>query len=142
MPSNIFATTGTNVSILFLDRANDGKVLLMDASKLGTKVKEGKNQKTVLSAEEEGRIIETFNSREAVEDFTVAVSYEELTKKNYSFSAGQYFEVKIEYSELTKEEFAVKVKTAKVSLEELFVASKNQTTKIIEALQTLDFEKL
>lgn len=35
MPSNIFATTGTNVSILFLDRANkDGKVLLMDASKL------------------------------------------------------------------------------------------------------------
>ncbi len=36
MPSNIFATTGTNVSVLFLDKANTkGDIVLMDASKLG-----------------------------------------------------------------------------------------------------------
>lgn len=53
MPSNIFATTGTNVSILFLDRGNSkGDIVLMDASNLGTVVKEGKNQKTVLSPQE------------------------------------------------------------------------------------------
>ncbi|MEI6707494.1 MAG: N-6 DNA methylase [Methylococcales bacterium] len=41
MPSNIFATTGTNVSILFIDKTNTkGDIVLMDASKLGTKVKE------------------------------------------------------------------------------------------------------
>jgi len=46
MPSNIFATTGTNVSILFLDAANTkGDIVLMDASKLGTTVKEGKTRK-------------------------------------------------------------------------------------------------
>ncbi|MBA9011684.1 HsdM family class I SAM-dependent methyltransferase [Clostridium saccharobutylicum] len=47
MPSNIFATTGTNVSIIFIDSDNsDDKALLMDASKLGIKIKEdGKNQK-------------------------------------------------------------------------------------------------
>ena len=46
MPSNIFATTGTNVSILFIDKGNtQGDIVLMDASKLGTTVKEGKNQK-------------------------------------------------------------------------------------------------
>ncbi len=45
MPSNIFATTGTNVSILFIDKKNKGDVVLIDASNLGTKVKEGKNQK-------------------------------------------------------------------------------------------------
>jgi type I restriction enzyme M protein len=45
MPSNIFATTGTNVSVLFIDKANQGDVVLIDASNLGTKVKEGKNQK-------------------------------------------------------------------------------------------------
>ena len=50
MPSNIFATTGTNVSIVFLDKSNKENVVLIDASNLGTKVKEGKNQKTVLSA--------------------------------------------------------------------------------------------
>lgn len=51
MPSNIFATTGTNVSIIFLGKENrDGQVILMDASKLGTKEKvDGKNQRTVLS---------------------------------------------------------------------------------------------
>ena len=40
MPSNIFATTGTNVSVLLLDKANTkGDIVLMDASKLGTTVK-------------------------------------------------------------------------------------------------------
>lgn len=67
----------------------------MDASKLGTTVKDGKNQKTLLSAVEELLIIETFNKHKAKEDFTVVVSYEQIKEKNYSFSAGQYFEVKI-----------------------------------------------
>lgn len=41
MPSNIFATTGTNVSILFIDKANKGDVVLIDASNLGKKIKRG-----------------------------------------------------------------------------------------------------
>jgi type I restriction enzyme M protein len=97
MPSNIFATTGTNVSILFIDDANKNGVVLVDASNLGTKVKDGKNQKTLLSEAEEDRIIAVFNGKEAVEDFSVVVSYDEIAAKNYSLSAGQYFEVKIEY---------------------------------------------
>ena len=53
MPSQIFANTGTNVSIIFIDKAgHDGKVLMVDASKLGKKVKDGKNQRTVLSTDE------------------------------------------------------------------------------------------
>ena len=62
MPSNIFATTGTNVSILFMDDSNKDKVVAIDASNLGEKIK-GKNQKTVLSAEEEQRIIDTFTPK-------------------------------------------------------------------------------
>ena len=47
MPSNIFANTGTNVSVLFIDKSNQAdEVLLVDASNLGEKVKEDKNQKT------------------------------------------------------------------------------------------------
>ena len=61
MPSNVFANTGTNVPVLFLDKENkDGKVILMDASKLGTKEKvDGKNQKTVLSEEDMTLIVDT-----------------------------------------------------------------------------------
>ena len=40
MPSNIFANTGTNVSVLFIDKSNtDGSIMLIDTSKLGKKSK-------------------------------------------------------------------------------------------------------
>jgi type I restriction enzyme M protein len=142
MPSNIFATTGTNVSILFIDNANKkGDIVLMDASKLGTTVKEGKNQKTLLSEEEENRIIRTFNQHEAIEDFTVVVSYEQIKEKNYSFSAGQYFEVKIEYSDITAEEFNSKMKEYKKTLDTLFAESKSLESEIKKQLEGLEFEK-
>jgi type I restriction enzyme M protein len=141
MPSNIFATTGTNVSILFIDNANkNGDIVLMDASKLGTTVKEGKNQKTLLSAEEEQRIINTFNNHEAIEDFTVVVSYEQIKEKNYSFSAGQYFEVKIEYTDISPEEFETKMNSFKTNLDSLFAESKSLEKEIQKQLNGLKYE--
>ena len=138
MPSNIFATTGTNVSILFLDKANTkGDIVLMDASKLGTTVKEGKNQKTLLSDAEEQLIIETFNQHEAKEDFTVVVSYEQIKEKNYSFSAGQYFEVKIEYTDIAPAEFATKMNGFKTNLDSLFAESKSLEKEIQKQLNGL-----
>lgn len=141
MPSNIFATTGTNVSILFIDNANKkGDIVLMDASKLGTTVKEGKNQKTLLSPEEEQRIINAFNKHEAVEDFTMVVSYEQIKEKNYSFSAGQYFDVKIEYTDITPKEFAKKMDGFKANLDSLFAESKTLEKEIQTQLKTLKYE--
>ena len=106
MPSNIFANTGTNVSVIFIDKANqDNNVILIDASKLGKKVKEGKNQKTILSDSENQMIIQTFIHKKEIEDFSVIANYEEIKAKNYSWSAGQYFEVKIEYVNITQEEY-------------------------------------
>lgn len=138
MPSNIFATTGTNVSVLFIDCENTkGEIVLMDASKLGTTVKDGKNQKTLLSPEEEQLIIDTFNKREAKEDFSVVVSYNQIKEKNYSFSAGQYFEVKIEYTDITPEQFAQKMDEYKKNLDELFTESKNLEIEIKRQLNGL-----
>jgi type I restriction enzyme M protein len=141
MPSNIFATTGTNVSILFIDNANKkGDIVLMDASKLGTTVKEGKNQKTLLSHEEEQKIINTFNQHEAIEDFTVVVSYEQIKEKNYSFSAGQYFEVKIEYTDISPAEFEAKMNGFKANLDSLFAESKTLEKEIQQQLNGLKYE--
>jgi type I restriction enzyme M protein len=141
MPSNIFATTGTNVSILFIDNANKkGDIVLMDASKLGTTVKEGKNQKTLLSHEEEQKIINTFNNHEAIEDFTVVVSYEQIKEKNYSFSAGQYFEVKIEYTDISPAEFEAKMNGFKANLDSLFAESKTLEKEIQQQLNGLKYE--
>lgn len=122
MPSNIFADTGTNVSIVFLDASVEhDHALLMDASKLGEKRKaDGKNQRTFLSSDEIERIVQTFNADEESEGFSVQASYEDITAKKFSFSAGQYFEVRIEYVELTPEEFDFELSERMRTLGELF----------------------
>ena len=106
MPSNIFANTGTNVSVLFIDKTNlNGEVLLMDASKMGHKEKIKDLQKTVLTSEELNKIVNDFVNHTVEEDFTVSVTYDAIKEKNYSLSAGQYFDVKIEYIDITQEEY-------------------------------------
>lgn len=133
MPSNIFANTGTNVSVVFIDKDHTGDVILMDASKLGSKVKVDDNQRTVLSDEEIERIITAFNAGEPVDDFCV-VSEEQIKEKKYSFSAGQYFEVRIEYVNLTPAEFAEKMQGYQSRLQAMFEEGHRLETEIMEQL--------
>ncbi len=141
MPSNIFATTGTNVSVIFLDKKNThGNVVLMDASKLGTTVKDGKNQKTLLSNLEEELIISTFNNRKEVEDLSIVVDYDQIKEKNYSFSAGQYFHVRIEHTNLTPQEFDSRINQFHQNLEELFNLSKELEISIKDQFKALKYE--
>ncbi len=140
MPSNIFATTGTNVSILFIDSSNKADVVLIDASNLGTKVRDGKNQKTLLSIEEEDRIIATFNAKETVEGFSVVVDYDKITAKNFSLSAGQYFDLKIEYSDLSPAQFKEKLQKIGKELDSLFSKSAELELQIKKQLERLHYE--
>jgi len=141
MPSNIFATTGTNVSVLFIDKTNaGGKVVLVDASKLGETVKDGKNQRTFLRPEEEKRIVDTFRNKQPVEDFAVVVEYDEIKEKNYSLSAGQYFDIKIEYVDITPEEFEAKMNEYKQDLAKLFAESAELEKEIMSNFERLKFK--
>jgi type I restriction enzyme M protein len=128
------------VIFLIIDKANTkGDIILMDASKLGTTIKEGKNQKTLLSFDEEQLIINTFNQHIIKEDFTVVLSYDEIKAKNYSFSAGQYFEVKIEYADMTSEEFKIKMNSLVNNLDRLFAESKTFETEIRKQLKGMKY---
>ena len=98
------------------------------------------SQKTVLTQEEEEHIIKTFTTKEVVEDFSVVVSYDELEAKNYSLSAGQYFEIKIEYIEISKEEFINKLNTHESSLNNLFDESKKIEKEINSNLKKLKYD--
>lgn len=140
MPSNIFANTGTNVSVLFIDKQHTSDVLLMDASKLGNKVKVDDNQRTVLSDAEIERIIDTFNAGQPVEDFCVTVSDKQIKEKKYSFSAGQYFEVKIEYVNLTPAEFAEKMQSFQTRLQAMFEEGHRLEQEIKEQLGRVKYE--
>lgn len=135
MPSNIFANTGTNVSVIFIDKANKhDDVILIDASKLGEKVKDGKNQKTVLRENEVQQIIDTFIERKEVDGFSVTVPFDRLKEKNYSFSAGQYFEVKIQYVDITAEEFQKRMDTYVSQLSEQFQKGREFEDSILKQM--------
>lgn len=54
----------------------------------------------------------------------MAVSYEQIKDKNYSFSAGQYFDVKIEYSDITPKRFTASGRFQN-NLNSLFAESKD-----------------
>ncbi len=140
MPSNVFATTGTNVSVLFFDKsASSDKVILIDASKLGEEYKEGNNQKRRLRDFEVDKIVEVFQNKESVDDFSVAVTYDEIKEKGYSLSAGQYFDIKIDYVDITEDEFNRRMAAYKAELTAQFEESHRLETEIMKQLDSLKF---
>ena len=109
MPTNIFAKTGTNVSILFIDKTNQDEVILIDASSLGEKVKQGNNQKTVLRSTDIEKILTSYTSKKQIDGFSIAVTYEDLKTKDYSFNPAIYFDIKIDYEDISPEEFSKRI---------------------------------
>lgn len=142
MPSNVFATTGTNVSVLFFDKSgNNNKVILIDASKLGEEYKEGNNQKRRLRPFEVDQIVNTFQNKESVDDFSVAATYDEIKEKGYSLSAGQYFGIKINYVDITEEEFNQRMANYKQTLTEQFAESHRLEEEIMAQFDALKFNE-
>lgn len=136
MPSNIFATTGTNVSIIFIDKANrSGKAVLVDASNMGTKIKEGKNQKTLLSEDEEQRIINAVNGQAADTGFCVVKSFADIKATGYTFNPGAYFDVCIDYMNISAEEFSERTNESKARLAVLFAESRKLEKDILSGLE-------
>ncbi len=89
MPSQVFANTGTNVSIIFFKKTPSAdEVVLIDASKLGEKYTENKNKKTRLRENDIKLILETFQNKTQKSDFCALVSFDEIKEKNYSLNPG------------------------------------------------------
>lgn len=141
MPSNIFANTGTNVSVVFIDKSGVDKPVLIDASKLGETIKENGNQKTKLRTEEIQQIVNTFRNKEVVEDFSVTPSFEEIKEKGYSFSAGQYFDIKIDYVDITEDEFNRRMDNFKTTLRQQFSESHRLEEEILKQLDCIGFNE-
>jgi len=141
MPSNIFATTWTNVSVIFIDKTRKEweDMILIDASKLWETVKEWKNQKTYLRDNEQQQIIDTFKNMEVIEDFSVKVTNKQTKEKNYSWSAGQYFEIKIEHIDITPEEFESRMNEYKHNLKSHFEEWKKLENNIFNQLEELKY---
>ena len=143
MPSNVFANTGTNVSVLFFDKSKSSdKVILIDASKLGEDYQEDGLKKHRLTQNEIDRIVSVFRNKTPEEDFSVAVSYDEVKEKGYSLSAGQSFDVKINYVDITEEEFNSRIAELTESLENSFSEGRTLEERILSKTKSLTFNNL
>ncbi len=138
MPSNIFATTGTNVSIVFVNKKMGKKQpILVDASNLGTPVKDGKNQKTLLSEKEELLIIHSFTSGAITEGISVVVDPGAIKDKNYSFNPGQYFDLKFASVAISDDDFKNTVKILNKDLARLLSESSKLGSAILGEMDEL-----
>ena len=145
MPSNVFANTGTNVSVLFFDKSaaksDTDKVILIDASKMGEEYKDANGLKKVrLRDDEIDLIVSTFRDKKVVEDFSVTPTFKEVEDKGYSLSAGQYFDIKIEYVDITEEEFNAQMKADTDELKTMFEESRKLENEILKQLNMLHYE--
>ena len=141
MPPNIFANTGTNVSVIFIDKSNkSGDSILIDASNLGQKVKEGKVQKIVLNPDEIVKIENTFINNEEIDDFSVIVSNDKIKELGYSFSASQYFDVKIEHVEISSSQFYENIELYSKRLNHLFNKGHDLEKSINDLMGDLIYE--
>ena len=110
------------------------------AGTLGEEYKDANGLKKVrLNDDEIERIVTTFLNKEAVDDFSVAVTYDEIKEKGYSLSAGQYFDIKIDYVDITEEEFNQRMNDYKQTLTQQFEESHRLETEIMKQLNSLKF---
>ena len=141
MPSNVFANTGTNVSVLFFDKSRKHeKVVLIDASGMGEDYQDSNGlKKKRLRKEEIDKIVDTFTGEKQIEDFSVVVSHDQLKKKN-SLAASQYFDIKIQYSSLSEKEFEETVTRCYSDLEALFTEGNSLNDQILSEINALVFK--
>ncbi len=142
MPSNVFANTGTNVSVLFFDKSKSHeRAILIDASNLGEEYKDSNGlKKRRLTNSEIHQIIDAFVNERNIDGFSVMVSYDELMEK-YTLAAGPFFDIKLEYSELTYNEFNQKMMGFKNTLTQLFDQNTKLQNSLEESLKKVSYEQ-
>ncbi len=141
MPSQVFANTGTNVSIIFFQKTpSEDEVILIDASKLGEEYTENKNKKTRLRPSDIDLILKTFNNKNPKADFCALVSFDEITEKNYSLNPGQYFTIEDTSEKISQAEFENLMQQYSSELTSLFDESQNLQQEILETLGNLNYD--
>lgn len=141
MPSNVFANTGTNVSVVFFDNAKAmDKVVLIDASKLGEEYLEGGIKKVRLTEAEMDSIVNVFISKVCIDNFSISVSYDQLLEKKCSLLAGQYFDIRVENIDITKDEFETKRLEFCSKLSALFEEGHRLESEIVNRIGVVEYE--
>ena len=136
MPPNIFANTGTNVAVMFLEKSSREKdILFLDASKLGKKVKSGKNQRTIFRDFELEKIVNVALNKVEEQNFSAISQKKDVIEKNYSLTAGQYYNFENDIQILSSEDILSSIKYINEELNKLVLENLNLSNEIKEDLE-------
>lgn len=141
MPSNVFANTGTSVSVIFIDKSKKhDDVVMLDASKLGRqesiKMNNKSIKKTILEQPDLDYIVDAVKNRK-IDDNLIIKDTKTIAEKNYSLVAGQYFDIKIERVNWTEEEFKERMANYDKELRMLFYESHKLEEQILKDIGEL-----
>lgn len=141
MPSNIFANTGTNVSIIFIDKSvQNDSILLVDATGMGEKIKDGKNQKTILYPSEIEKIVNTFLNNLEEDKFSVLATTQQIADNSYFLPASNYFDYSDENDILSFDDFNAENQKFLKELEDMENQSILLMNKIKEEISGFKYE--
>ena len=136
MPSNIFATTGTKCLHPFLLIR---KTRVMSSSSmpqiLEPRSRKARTKRPCYLLRKSRRLLRPLSRKKPSRTFLSPVSYEDIKEKNYSLSAGQYFDIKIDYVDITAEEFEAKMTAFQDKLSDLFQQSHALEQEIEEQIR-------
>lgn len=134
MPSNIFSNTGTNVSIISINKAKENDdIILINASSLGYKEKINSKQKTVLLDKDVEKIIETYHNKADLDGFSKKVDINKIKENGYQINPGRYFDVKFEEL-LSGEDLDNKINKLVSNLKNLFIKSNELQLNVLKQL--------
>ena len=98
------------------------------------------HQKRHLRDFEVDKVVNTFQDKESVYDFSIAVTYYEIKEKGFSLSAGQSFGIKIDYVDIT-EEFRRRMNGYETALTGQFEESHRLKYEILKQLRSIKFNE-
>lgn len=142
MPSNIFSNTGTNVSIISINKAKENnEVILIDASNLGKKEKFDSGQRTILLDKDVDQIIDVYHNKDNLDNFSKKVTIDEIKENGYQINPGRYFNVKFE-DLLSGEELDKKINELVFSLKNSFIKSNELQENVLKQLGGIINERI
>jgi type I restriction enzyme M protein len=92
----------------------------------------------VLDSTEEDKIIDIFRNPKDVNQFSIIANSETIANKNYSFSAGQYFNIVLDLEPISKAEFATLMTNYSKDFENLYKESREVEKEFLKQISRLE----
>ena len=146
LPKNIFATTNTNVSIIFIDKNKpDTNIRMVNAESLGEieklKVDNKTVEKTKLTPEDSDLIVNLYNSDEQHSEKAITINTENLLETNYYFSPLVYIPVESKHEPLDESQLDMHISDSLNTLKDLMSISKNLDEELLKMIKNLKYDR-